>query len=138
MAHDNQVPNEPETSSGSSSPIAKVNASLGVLADWWALYTQIYRDDPTEELAVAFREILKPLLSRPEILNEALIVAARQSPDFRPKPGRIFEIAEGLMQRAQWRNRPKYLDEPKLSEAERLAELESPEYQALKKKVKGA
>jgi hypothetical protein len=122
MAHDRQLPEElREPSKDSPKPSDKVSASLGVLADWWAVYGQIYRDDPTAELLVSFREILKPLLSRPEVLHEALLIAARQSPEFRPKPGRVFEIAETLMERQRWSNRPKYLDEPKLSNAEREA-----------------
>lgn len=149
MGHDSQVPRDDEMiplppelqerKKDSPNLSDKVQASLGLLADWWALYGQIYRDDPTVALLEAFKTILKPLLSKPEILNEALILAARESPEFRPKPGRIFEIAETLMVRRQWsgQNRPKYLDAPKLSEAEREAELSDPEYQKRKQQLTG-
>lgn len=127
MGHDSQVPRElplelRERSKESPKPSDKVSASLGVLADWWAVYGQIYRDDPTVELLVSFREILKPLLSKPEILHQALLIGARQSPEFRPKPGRIYEIAETLMERERWSQSSQYrIDTPKLSEAEREA-----------------
>ena len=144
MGHDSQVPRElpeelREPSSDSPKPSDKVSASLGVLADWWAVYGQIYRDDPTAELLVSFREILRPLLSRPEILHEALLIAARQSPEFRPKPGRVFEIAGTIMERQRWsgQNRPKYLDEPVLSEAEREAAMQDPQYQELRQRITG-
>lgn len=147
MAHDRQLepegemiplPSELQERKKESPKLTdKQSASLGVLADWWAVYGQIYRDDPTEILAVSFREILKPLLDFPEVLHEACLIAARESSEFRPKPGRIYEIAEGLLMCRQ-NNRPKYLDEPKLTEAEREAELASPEYQELRRKVTGA
>lgn len=139
MAHDRQLPEElREPSKGSPILDAKVQMSLDVLGQWWEVYGQIYRDDPTEVLLVSFREILKPLLSKPDILHQALLIAARQSPEFRPKPGRVFEIAETLMERQQqMSNRPKYLDEPQTSEAERAAACEGADYQALRQKLTG-
>ena len=124
MAHDRQIEREqdqPEQSSGLQNPEAKLRMSLDVLGQWWEVYGQIYRDDPTKTLLVSFREILKPLLSKPDVLHEALLIGARESPEFRPKPGRIFEIAEALMARRQQSTRPKYLDEPPLSPEEREA-----------------
>ena len=122
MAHDRQLPEElREPSKDSPKPDAKQRMSLDVLGQWWEVYGQIYRDDPTKTLLVSFREILKPLLSRPDVLHEALLIGARESPEFRPKPGRIFEIAETLMVKRQQSNRPKYLDEPPLSPEEREA-----------------
>lgn len=127
MGHDSQLARElPEVlrERSNDSPIldSKQRTSLDILGQWWEVYGQIYRDDPTPTLLVSFREILKPLLSKPEIMHQALLIGARQSPQFRPSPGRIFEIAETLMERQQQiSNRPKYLDEPQLSEAEREA-----------------
>lgn len=133
MGHDSQVPQDEEMiplppelqerKNDLPNLSDKVIASLGLLADWWALYGQIYRDDPTDALLQAFKTILGPLLSKPNILNEALIVAARESPKFRPSPGRVFEIAETLMLRREQMpgNRPKYLNESRLTEAEREA-----------------
>lgn len=144
MGHDSQVPRDDEMiplppelqerKKDSPNPTSKVGASLGLLADWWALYGQMYRDDPTDALLQAFKTILGPLLSKPDVLNEALMLAARESPKFRPSPGRVFEIAETLMlRRAQMPgNRPKYLDAPKLSAEEREAAIAetSPELRA--------
>jgi hypothetical protein len=92
-----------------------VSRSLAVLADWWPVLGQMYRDDPTAELAAGWRAVLSPL-PESEVLHEAILVAIRQSPEFRPKPGRMFEIAETIRIRRQQmpgHNRPKYLDAPK-------------------------
>lgn len=110
MAHDRQIAEERERSNVLSKPTSKASASLDVLADWWQVYGQIYRDDPTELLAMAFRETLKDLA--PSVLHQACLRAQRESPQFRPTPGRIYEIAEAILERTKPGNRPKYLDEP--------------------------
>jgi hypothetical protein len=143
MGHDSQVPRElpvelRERSNGLPTLSDKAQQSSDVLANWWAVYGQIYRDDPTDVLLVSFQEILSPLLLKPEILHQALLIAARQSPEFRPKPGRVYEIAETLMERQQQiGNRPKYLDEPKMSEQERQEVLQDAEYIELRQKITG-
>jgi hypothetical protein len=136
MAHDRQLPEElREPNNESPRPTGKANESLDVLADWWAVFGQIYRDDPTELLAVAFRETLKDLPAK--VLHRACLRAQRESPQFRPTPGRVYEIAEALLARSQPGNRPKYLDEPKLSEEERQQALEEtkPQRDELRKKL---
>lgn len=136
MAHDRQLPEELREPSKDLLKLSdKANQSLDVLANWWALFAVIYRDDPPEQLGIAFRNILKPLLSKPEVLHEALLIAARQSPEFRPKPGRVYEIAEGILASRQTGNRPKYLDEPPTSKEEIEEFLQTPEYQELRKKI---
>ena len=142
MAHDRQVESEQqplppelqEQKKESPKPTDKQSESLGVLADWWAVYGQIYRDDPTELLAVAFRETLKNLPAR--VLHEACLRAQRESPRFRPTPGRIYELAEAELERMSG-NRPKYLDEPKLTQAERDQAMEETKEQReeLRKKL---
>lgn len=120
MAHDSQLPKELQEPSGElSKPTSKQSASLDVLADWWSVYGQIYRDDPTDLLLTAFRETLCHLA--PGVLHQACLQAQRESPAFRPTPGRIYEIAETILERNQQGNRPRYLDEPQLSQEERDA-----------------
>jgi hypothetical protein len=124
VAHDRQLPEElVERKKESKKPTAKQSESLAVLADWWALYGQIYRDDPTELLAMGFRETLIDLPS--EILHQSCLQAQRESPEFRPRPGRIYEIARNLIEKnSPSGNRPKWLDEPQMSEAERQQALD--------------
>jgi hypothetical protein len=141
MGHDSQIPREEQENqspSNASSEITKSpSASSAVLADWWPVLGQIYRDDPTPELGTAWRVALEPY--PPAVLHEAILVSIRQCPQFRPTPGRIVEIIETIQERQRWsgQNRPKYLDAPKLSEAEREQELRSPEYQKLKQQITG-
>jgi hypothetical protein len=137
MAHDQQLPKElqVELSGALRKPTSKQKESLALLADWWAVYGQIYRDDPTELLAVAFRETLEDLPSA--VLHEACLRAQRESPQFRPTPGRVYELAETLLQKTQRGNRPKFLDEPKTSAEEREQALEETKQQReeLRKKL---
>ena len=134
MAHDSQLPQElQEPKSESLKPTNKQSESLAVLADWWQVYGQIYRDDPTEMLAVAFRETLQDLA--PATLHAACLKAQRESPQFRPTPGRIYELAQYEGAKNAKGNRPAYLDEPVLSPEEREAELSSPEYQQIREKI---
>src|SRR5947208_11807327 len=121
MAHDQQLPKElqAEPSGALQKPTDKASESLGVLADWWAVYGQIYRDDPTELLAVAFRETLKNLPAK--VLHKACLLAQRESGKFRPSPGRVYEIAEVILERTRPSNRPEYLDKPRPSQEERDA-----------------
>ncbi len=140
MAHDRQL--EPGDLIGDLSPKSALTATkqsaekfLDVLADWWSIFGQIYRDDPTAELAVAFREVLAPL--KPEILHQACLIACRECPEFRPKPGQIYEIAQSILAQRQEGNRPKWLDEPMLTAEEREAELHSTEYRLLRAKIVG-
>lgn len=136
MAHDNQLPAElQEPKSESPKPTAKQSESLAVLADWWAVYGQIYRDDPTELLAVAFRETLQDLPRA--ALHTACLKAQRESPQFRPTPGRIYELAQWEIARNAKGDRPAYLDEKPLSDEEREAELADPEYRDLRSKILG-
>ncbi len=135
VAHDRQLEREDqaEQSSGLSNPTGKASESLAVLRDWWAVYGQIYRDDPTELLAVAFRETLKDVPAK--VLHEACLRAQREAPQFRPSPGRVYEIAEAIMAKLQKGNRPKYLDEPPMPEEEREAAINDPLYQDLKRRI---
>lgn len=131
MAHDRQVEREqPEQSGESPKPMSKVAESLEVLRDWWAVYGQIYRDDPTELLAVAFRETLEEIPAK--VLHEACLKAQREAPQFRPSPGRVYEIAQAIMAKNEKGNRPKYLDEPPIPAEEREAALADQRYQDLK------
>ena len=136
MAHEAQLPKElQERKKESPTPTGKRKESLAVLADWWAIYGQIYRDDPTELLAVAFRETLQDLPAK--ILHDACLKAQRESSQFRPTPGRIYELAETLLEKSQTGNRPKYLDEQTLTQSEREAAVAEPAYQELRKKIVG-
>ena len=128
MAHDRQLEPEEriplpaelqERKNESSKQTDNQSESLGVLADWWSVFGQIYRDDPTELLATAFRETLAPL--KPEILHQACLIACRECSQFRPKPGQIYAIAEALIAKNAKGNRPAYLDEPKPNQEERDA-----------------
>jgi hypothetical protein len=124
MAHDRQVQQElpeelQERKSASPKPTGKQSESLGVLADWWAVYGQIYRDDPTELLAVAFRETLQNLPAA--VLHEACLKAQREAPQFRPSPGRIYELAQNLLEARRPGNAIRY---PEITQEEREAALE--------------
>lgn len=134
MAHDNQLPAElQERKSESPKPTANRSASLAVLADWWAIYGQIYRDDPTELLALAFRETLQDLPA--VLLHQSCLVAQRESPEFRPRPGRIYELVQSQIAKdAPSGNLVRY---PSVSQAERDAALEETKEQreALKKRL---
>ena len=141
MAHDSQVAREElpevlrERKSASSRPTGKQSESLAVLRDWWALYGQIYRDDPTELLAQAFKETLQDVPA--DVLHEACLKAQRECPEFRPTPGRVHAIAMLILEKRQKGNRPTYLDEPITSQSEREAAMEETEEQraALKRKL---
>lgn len=134
--HERQLPRElQERNDGLQPQTNKASASLGVLADWWAVYGQIYRDDPTELLAVAFRETLEQL--KPEVLHQSCLIAQRESPQFRPTPGRIYEIAEGILAKSVEGNRPKWLDEPKMSEKDREEACNEPGYLEIRRKITG-
>jgi hypothetical protein len=133
MAHDRQLPEElREPSSELSKLTGKASESLAVLRDWWAVYGQIYRDDPTELLAVAFRETLQNLPA--SVLHEACLRAQRECPQFRPTPGKIYAIAESLLDQRQRGNRILYAP---VSQGERDAAMEETKEQrwALKQKL---
>ena len=84
MAHDRQIERTNEGNEANRS----ARKSLDVLADWWALSLQIWKDDPTEELALVFRETFKDV--KPEILHKAFLRVTR-SCKFRPTPAEVLE-----------------------------------------------
>jgi hypothetical protein len=130
MAHDRQL--KAEESSELTPQTKPAKESLDVLADWWALYGQIYRDDPTDLLAQAYREMLQHV--KPEILHKAFMRAAKNSPRFRPTPGLILEAAELESEFLLVGNLIRY---PEVSQAERDAALEETKEQrwALRQKL---
>lgn len=117
MAHDNQV----KQSSDETRDRKSARTSLDVLADWWALSIQVWRDDPSRELALVYRETLKDI--GPHLLHKAFMRVAKTC-KFRPTPAEIREAAEIEAELSRKSNRPAYLDEPPLSEAEREAAME--------------
>src|SRR5258708_12603802 len=83
MAHDNQLKRTNDEKEDNRS----ARKSLEVVADWWTLSLQIWRDDPTEELALIFRETLKDL--KPEILHKAFFRVTKTS-KFPPTPPQVI------------------------------------------------
>jgi len=116
----NQQPVKAEESSALVPQTKPAKESLGVLADWWALYGQIYRDDPTDALAVVYREMLQNV--KPEILHKAFMRAAKNAPRFRPTPGQILEAAEIESETVRTGNLVLY---PAVSQEERDAAMEA-------------
>jgi len=117
MAHDSQVKqNSDETRAKKSA-----KTSLDVLADWWALSIQVWRDDPSRELALVYRETLQDI--PPLVLHKAFLRVAKTC-KFRPNPAEIREAAEIEAELSRKANRPAYLDEPPLSQEERNAAME--------------
>src|SRR5258708_21928315 len=94
MAHDNQLKRTNDEKEDNRS----ARKSLEVVADWWTLSLQIWRDDPTEELALIFRETLKDL--KPEILHKAFVRVTKTC-KFRPSPAEVIEAANIEMEIAQ-------------------------------------
>jgi hypothetical protein len=127
VGHDNQVEPMREEKRGRKS----VSKSLDVLADWWALSIQVWKDDPSRELALAFRETLQDIPA--EILHKAFMRVLRTC-KFRPTPAEIREAAETEAELGKASQRPKYLDEPITSQAEREAAME--ETKEIREKLK--
>ena len=117
MAHDRQVKQTNDENEGKKS----AKTSLEVLREWWALSIQVWKDDPTHELALVYRETLKDI--QPWVLHRAFLRVARTC-KFRPTPAEIREAADVEAELMRKGNRPKYLDEPPLSQAEREAAME--------------
>ncbi len=128
MAHDRQVKQESEESSSRGA----TRSSLDAVADWLTLSVQVWREEPTAELALLYRETLKDIPVR--LLERAFLRVAKSS-KFRPTPAEILEAAGIEAEIARGGNRPHYLDEPKISQEEREAALNDPEYQALRRKL---
>lgn len=116
MAHDNQIKRNNDENEDNRS----VRMSLDVLADWWALSLQIWRDDPTEELALIFRETLKDL--KPDILHKAFLRVTKTC-KFRPTPSEVIEAANIEMELAQG----PHTNFPEISQEERNAALQETE-----------
>jgi hypothetical protein len=112
MAHDNQIKRSSDENEGNKS----ARKSLEVVADWWTLSLQVWRDDPTEELALIFRETLKDF--KPEILHKAFIRVMKTC-KFRPSPAEVIEAANIEMELAA-SPRTSF---PKISQEEREAAL---------------
>lgn len=112
MAHDNQIKRNNDENEDSKYP----KTSLDVLADWWALSLQVWRDDPTEELALVFRETLKHL--KPQILHKAFLRVTRTC-KFRPSPAEVIEAANIEMELAHGPQ----TNFPQISQEERNAAL---------------
>lgn len=117
MAHDNQVKRTSEETEDRKS----AKTSLEVLRDWWALSLQVWKDDPTHELALVYRETLADI--PPMLLHKAFLRVARTC-KFRPNPAEIREAAEIEAELERKGNRPAYLDEPVTSQEEREAAME--------------
>jgi hypothetical protein len=132
MAHDRQLAENNLEASEVSKPSKTLSDTV---ADWLTLYGQTYREEITEELALLYQEALKDIC--PEILHRAFLKAAKTC-KFRPTPAEVRNSADSLMSSMQRGNRPKYLDEPMLSEAEREATLADPSYQELRGKILGS
>ena len=131
MAHDRQLA---ENNSERSAAREQLKRLSGTVADWLMLYAQTYREEITPEMALLYQEALSDI--KPEVLHQAFLVATRIC-KFRPMPAEVRDAAQAIMARNRVGNRPTYLDEPQLSESERNAELESAEYQALRRRVIG-
>lgn len=129
MAHDRQVA---ERSSDTNEARKPSKTSSDIVADWLTVYAKVYREEVQEELVLAYLESLKEL--RPGLLHQAFLRAMKRS-KFRPTPAEVHESYEVVAEIQTGGNRPKYLDEPKLSVAEREAAVAAPEYQELRRKI---
>jgi len=103
--------------------------SSEVVANWLNIFEQVYREERSEELVLAYQIALEEV--RPDILHKAFLRAMKKS-KFRPTPAEIA-LAADIEYELQPR-RPQ-LVEPKLTEAERLAALEDPQYKELRDKI---
>lgn len=113
MAHDSQIP--AESSNDTSAPSKQSKTSPEVVADWLSVYAMVYREEYQEELILAYLEALKEL--KPGLLHQAFLHAMKRS-RFRPTPAEVRE-SFAIIAEPQQGNRPKYLDEPKMSREER-------------------
>ena len=111
MAHDRQV----ESSNDTSEPSRPLKTFSDIVADWLSVYATVYREEVTEELTLAYSETLKDI--KPAFLHRAFLHAMKRS-KFRPTPAEVRESFEIVAQN-NGGNRPKYLDEPKMSQEER-------------------
>lgn len=105
-------------------------APLAVIADWLIIFGEVYREEVTEILAVAYRIALEDL--RPKLLHKAFLRAMKQS-RFRPTPAEVREAA-AVERQNEPPSRPQ-LVAPQLSAEERAKALEDPEYQARKARI---
>jgi len=112
MAHDRQIERTNEENAARKS----ARTSLDVLADWWALSLQIWKDDPSEELALVYRETLQNL--KPEILHKAFLRVAKTC-KYRPTPAEVLEAASIELELLT----PPRTEFPQISQEEREAAL---------------
>jgi hypothetical protein len=91
----------------------------------------MWKEEPSAEITLLYRETLKDI--PPDLLHKAWIRAAKTS-KFRPTPAEIREAAQIEADLARRGNRPRYLDEPKLTIEEREAELNDPSYLEFRKR----
>jgi len=91
----------------------------------------MWKEEPSAEVTLLYRATLEDIPS--DLLHKALIRVAKTS-KFRPMPAEIREAAQVEADLARSGNRPKYLDEPKLTIEEREAELTDPSYLEFRKR----
>jgi hypothetical protein len=113
--------------SAASTASELANSSSLVTLDWLNVYAQVYRESLTPEFVVAYQTALSDL--RPEFLHKAFLRAMRSS-TFRPTPA---EVRQSYAIEVENAPKPKQLELPELSEAER-AEVEK-SFAALRKKI---
>jgi hypothetical protein len=127
MAHDRQL------STSDMREVSKPSrTSSATVADWLSVFGKVYREELSEELVLAYQLALSDLRDA-ETLHAAFMASMKKS-KFRPTPAEILD-SYAITKQNKTGNRPKYLDEPQLTPEEREAELASPEYQELRKKI---